>query len=366
MVFRSARVHALVLSLLWLAVPSSARAEVYGGIEIGAKGIRAIAVDVTKDGDPKILMVKNENTTLVADLAVTKQYAPKALEDTATIVGHLAETLRSEFKLTDKRLHVMGSSGLFVGLDGDEKLIEKNKEALIDAIRKKSGVTMDFVTVVREAELTIVSVVPRAHSADAVLLDIGSGNTKGGGEKAGMLMTFSLAFGTVSFSDRVKQEAGKASFVETAAALRETLLAPGLSKTLEGKSELAKRNHVYLAGGSVWALTTFMKPLDRRPYVPLTPRDFEAFHKFLLDHPAELPNPELGAGGDEDRKAALNDLNKVRQTFSRDQLVGGVEILKALSKAFELEGKDKQIVFARNAYIGWILGYTVEKGNVAR
>ena len=47
------------------------------------------------------------------------------------------------------------------------------------------------------------------------------------------------------------------------------------------------------------------------------------------------------------------------------QLIAGVEILKALSTAFHFDGQDRQLLFARNAYIGWILGYTLEKGTAS-
>src|SRR5436190_1271516 len=68
-------------------------AEVHGGIEIGAKGIRAIVVDVLGEDDPKILMIDNKNTTLVAELAKAKKYTPMALAETATIVGQLSKKM---------------------------------------------------------------------------------------------------------------------------------------------------------------------------------------------------------------------------------------------------------------------------------
>jgi exopolyphosphatase/pppGpp-phosphohydrolase len=347
----------VMLVALWIAAPALGRAEIHGGIEIGAKGIRAIAVDVPAGtGDSKVLMVENENTTLVADLAATKQYSPKALQKTAAIVGRLTEKLRGDFKVPDHRLYIVGSSGLFAPIEGNPDLIMKNKEVLVRTIKETSGLSMDFISVKREAELTITSVVPKKDRYAAVLIDIGSGNTKGGGEKEGMgLITFGIPFGTVTFTDRVKKEAAKGRFHETA---------PSLQKSLRGKTELAERKRVYLAGGAVWALTTFMKPDDRGSFVTLSPQDFDSFYKFLLDHPVDLPDPHIGENSSADsRKLALKDIAQVRRIFSRDQLLSGVEVLKAIADAFRLDGQDKQIYFARNAYIGWILGYTIAKGS---
>src|SRR5437870_5039291 len=106
--------RSLALVALWIAISCPARAEVHGGIEIGAKGIRAVAVDIpVGQGESKILMVENQNTTLVADLAATKQYSPKALQETAAIVGGLAGKIRGDFKVPDRSLYIVGSSGLF-------------------------------------------------------------------------------------------------------------------------------------------------------------------------------------------------------------------------------------------------------------
>src|SRR5260370_28416782 len=95
----------LVCLTICFAWPSLARAQVHGGIEIGAKGIRAIAVDCgTKDGEPKILSLENKNTTLVADLAAKKQFSPETLKATAEIVRTFAKKIRVDFKLPDTRL----------------------------------------------------------------------------------------------------------------------------------------------------------------------------------------------------------------------------------------------------------------------
>ncbi len=282
-----------------LVVPGVVRAEVYGGIEIGAKGIRALAVEIAAPAEPRIVMLKNENTTLVGGLAANKQFSPKALEQTVAVVGRLAQKIRDDFKVPDSRLYIVGSSGLFAPLVGNAELIKASKEVLVQAIRKQTGLTMDFVSVKREAELTILSVVPTKDRAAAVLIDIGSGNTKGGSATSAGLVTFGIPFGTVSFADRVKQSAGGGSFVETADKQREQILMPKLRESLKGKAELVQRKRVYLAGGSVWALATFMKPADRTTLVALTPRDIAGFAKLLRDHADKLPDPDLSGASAE-------------------------------------------------------------------
>jgi exopolyphosphatase/pppGpp-phosphohydrolase len=308
-------------------------------------------------------LIETKNATLVAELASAKQFPAKSLGNAAESVANLVKKIREDFKVPEKRIAVVGSSGLFVPLNGDEGLIKINKELLAEAVRKSTGLAMDFVSVAREAELTITSVIPPALRSESVLLDIGSGNTKGGLEKEGALVTFGIPFGTVSFHDRVVKEAANDDFIKTAARLRKEVLVPKLQEALKEKPELLGRKQVYLSGGAIWALTTFQKPADRSSMVPLAVNDFEIYSKFLYEHPKELPDADVSSIADlEVKKLALEDMKQVRKTFTRDQMIAGTEVLNALVEAFQLNAPDKKLYFARNAYIGWILGYVMEKG----
>jgi hypothetical protein len=220
---------------------------------------------------------------------------------------------------------------------------------------------MTFIDVRREAELSIEGVVPRKHTAAAVLIDVGSGNTKGGfrdGDKGAV--TFGVPYGSVTFADAAGKRAGKGSFADKAAALRGEVLGPALRKAIEEKPALGKRERVYLGGGAVWALATFVRPGGREPYLALTPDDIAAYHKLLLASPGEFPKADLSGVADEKaRAAAAKEVERVKKTFTPEQLLAGAEILKGLSEEFGF--KDKKVFFARNAYLGWILAYVTEK-----
>jgi len=50
----------------------------------------------------------------------------------------------------------------------------------------------------------------------------------------------------------------------------------------------------------------------------------------------------------------------VKKGFTPEQLLAGAEILKALAEEFDF-AKEKKVYFARQAYLGWILAYVIEK-----
>ena len=92
------------------------RAEVYGGIEIGGKGIKATVVQVTPDADGydvKIDMAKTANTALVSGLAESGRFADTAIKDTVREVEVFYKRMRDEHKVPADRIYVISSSGLF-------------------------------------------------------------------------------------------------------------------------------------------------------------------------------------------------------------------------------------------------------------
>lgn len=359
----------------WLAVlvagllaAASARADVQGGIEIGAKGVRVVAVETKAGQDLKVLMSGTQNTTLVGGLAKTGRFSPDALKETAAAVARFAEKLRKEHLLPDSRIHVVGSSGLFSALAGKDDLIRENRAALVAAVRESAKLPLAFLDVTREAELSILSVVPLKHADTAVLLDIGSGNTKGGAlDKSGRCITFGIPFGTVTFADAVRAKSGKGDFAAAASALRGQLLTPAVKDQLRTQKGLAGRPRIYLGGGTVWALATLMRPQDRSSAVALSARDISAFHELLVKNEAAVPAPDLSKIADTTvRQRARKEVEQVRKTFTREQLLAGTEILRALGEGFDFAAPDRQLVFARNGYLGWIIGYVAEKARAPR
>ena len=354
-----------LLLAAWLLLPAATEAATHGGIEIGAKGVRAVVVELSSDkaAAPQVVMTATQNTTLVAGLAAKGQFAPDALKATAAAVAGYADKMRKEHQIPDARISVVGSSGLFSALGDKKDAIQENKAALVAAVREATGLTMDFVDVTREAALSVLSVVPQAEAASAVLIDVGSGNTKGGALAAdGSVITFGIPYGTVTFFDLVKAKAGD-DFAAAAAALREKTLTPALRDQVGAKKELAGRSRIYLGGGASWALATLLRPADRGPLVALRADDIETFHQRLVKSPAAVPVPDFARIDDpEARKQAEKDVEQVKKVFTRDQLLAGTEILRAVAPAFDLGADGRRIYFARNGYLGWILGYVTEKG----
>jgi len=354
-----ARRHALALLACLLAVPGvRAQSSRHGGIEVGAKGVKATVLEVTpgKEGlNSKQLFSKTANTTLSA--LKDGKFREDAIEETGEEVEKFFNSMQKDFMVPTKNIYVVASSGLPK---------PPNRDAFVKLIKEKTGKDLRTIDADTEVALTILGVVKPELRATSLLADIGSGNTKGGYlEKAASggeprLVAFSVPLGTVTFTAQVKKE-GRDKFVETAARLRETALVKPIADAVAKNPGLTNRDRVYLSGGMVWALVTLLKPETvEESYVPITADDIEAFHKLVTKDLTAFPRVDLDKVKDVKLRAqAGKDIARVADTFTPENLVAGSEILRALSST--LKFKDKQVLFPRFGYVAWIQSYVEEQ-----
>src|SRR5262249_5496571 len=157
-------------------------------------------------------------------------------------------------------------------------------------------------------------VVPRNQLDSALLLDVGSGNTKGGYRDAGTgrYVTLDIPYGVVTFTDLVakeKKEEPESSFAELAADLRGQVLTPVLKRQLAANPGLRQRDRVYLSGGVAWATATLTHPGERGAFVELTLADLDRLQAMLKERPDALSAADLSSVKDEKaRREAEADL----------------------------------------------------------
>lgn len=349
--------------------------DLYGGIEVGSKGIKATAIRAkeTDEGHSvKLIYAEVINTTLMQ--LKDNKFAPDAIRDTALAVTKLLAKMRDELKVPDAHIGIVGSSGLKA----------ENPQDLVKAVRDRTGKQMSFLDVESEVQLSVVGTIPqRYRSRDgvwkdnrgiSVLMDIGSGNTKGGYQLLRQLptgtpdydyVTVGIPKGTVSFTNEINQAVGdtgdQTDFVKKAKELAPASIRASLRKEMERKPGLVNRQRVYLSGGIVWAMATLLHPDDRRALVPITSEDVDLFYRNVTSDPDTLqkflnPNLTKRISNAQVRAEAEKEIETVRNTFSPRNLIAGAEILKAVSSEFQL--RQKRIRFARYSYLAWILSYT--------
>jgi hypothetical protein len=352
--------------LAWcLTGPSTAHAQssLHGGIELGAKGIKAIVIEVMpgKEGPGiKVVYSADANTTL-AELK-DGQFKPNAINTTGEKVDQFYKSMENDFKVPTANIHIVASSGL---------PNPPNFAALRDVIKKKTGKELPPpIDANTEVALSIKHAVKPEERDNSILVDVGSGNTKGGyleiGAARGMprAAAFSIPLGSVSFMAQVEAtKEGKDNFAETVAKLCEQAVTKPLTDAVAKDPEFSKRRAIYLLGGATWAMVTLLKPETiGKPYVSISADDIDNYHKLLLANPGGYPPVDLDRiKNEKDRDRVEKDVRRVGKTFSPEGLLAGCEILRALSRV--LRFKEKQLVFPRLGYLAWIGAYV--EGRIA-
>lgn len=365
----------LLFALSPLALPIHAKnafqtaEELHGGIEVGSKGIKAIGLRITGESDNysvKVVYAEIINTTLVQ----TKNglFTPEAIRDTANAIQQFYQRLKGEYRIPTENIHIVISSGV----------VGNNPQDLSSEIVKRTGQTASFLDVDTEVQLTIAGAIPRRYKVGAkwydnrsisVLIDVGSGNTKGGYQQMRQLpfgnptydyVTWGITKGTVTFTNEINKAAGDSSdykaFANSANTLTNEWIRSPLRSEIARKPGLLNRRKVYLSGGIVWAMATLLHPEDRHSFTPMTANDIISFHNRAIADPESLLDPDLSRITNAAlRQEAEREVESVKNTFTPKNLIAGAEILRSLAVEMNLTGK--KMYFARFGHLAWILSY---------
>jgi hypothetical protein len=331
--------------IAWAGASIAADPARYGGIEIGSKGVKAVVVEV---GSPDNLLESVANTTISEGVAKSGEFATVAIEETAEVVKKFADQIKQK-GVPPERITLIGSCGLPKA---------SNRAALEKAATEAAGVpTMTFITPDDEVKYTIKGLLKESDRAGALLVDVGSGNTKGGFIQGTGVLSFSIPYGSVTFENRVAAQAAKDKkpFAEVADSLGASEIAPALAKQVADHPELADRQIAILSGGAAYAMATLLKPdsLSQKS-VDFTTRDVADYAALVRKPKIDVANPSAIAG-----TPAEKEVRKLLDTFTPTNLGAGSEILSVVASTFKLEGKTLR--FDRRSLMAMIRGTVLDR-----
>jgi hypothetical protein len=223
-----------------------------------------------------------------------------------------------------------------------------------------------------EVELLVRGGIPHDNWKDSVLLDIGSGNTKGGYYQPSsgfnlekVVVVAGKLEGTVSFTQSIQAEMKKrnlqdfAQFAQVASELRKVLVDKVRDSEIGRKPGLVNRRKVFLSGGTPWAIATLTDPqgmLDDRPIVKFRIEELRKFHKALKET-GQIPRPDLSQLPEAIREHAEDQVNSVLNTFTPENLLAGSEILFGFDEALRWQSGNKEVYFTKSGVLAWIIGF---------
>lgn len=355
----------------------------YGVIEIGASGVKVTAFSLLRGSareprggrdratqasyeryDSSVIGSFNENP-----VARESDQIPATVQSVLTAISRL----QREHNVPRNNIVTVGSSSVAA---------VAHSGRLQDALAARN-VDLDYISAAQEAELVARWIVPPQRYAQAMVIDIGSGNTKGGfivGTPPNTgFEAFELAYGSRSLAGYVNGRNGNNPRRWNATLISEarTQIGQPARRAVDRNPGFATRPRAYLVGGAVWALASTMHPgLSVDPdahWVPISARDIAAFREAAFAGNAFNIETNSGLAARLSRLRAENParesearalVQRVGEVIAPEQARAGAEILSVLAREFRFAQKDA-IFFSKEGLYAWPSMYLLRRLNIA-
>ena len=339
---------------------------VYAGIEVGSKGVKMSILEIgknaRKNGAFYVLKDSSVNTDFIS-------FSPTTFQATLNGFYNFYLTAIKDYNIPAGNVFSVISSG--VKMQAEKENRNKEVAALADSFVTRINEPARKVPVIdvkEEARLSHLGIVPDNRRYNTFLIDIGSGNTKGGYFPNGNtkdLKLFQLNWGTKSVAnatelrcedDRtVKNFTKQLSRVLTGAANTEVIYAVNES----GAYNMS--DYIAFSGGICWSVATLMYPeLLENSVVPVTYSELEKFNELLANNYTSLTDALIVKNimdKEVDKPAVLKEIKRVHQVFDQKSLLAGTGLLLKIMRQFEGINERKEFYLVKNGQVGWISAY---------
>ncbi|MEO8772442.1 MAG: hypothetical protein ABI402_20250 [Ferruginibacter sp.] len=339
---------------------------VYAGIEVGSKGVKMSLLELGKN------LAKNANFNILKDTAVNTDFISFTQPTfQATLAGlyNLYNTALTTYNIPADRIYTVVSSGVKALAEKDDKMSwvknlgDSFKLRINDPQRE-----LKVIDAAEEARLSHLGIVPDSRRFTTFLIDIGSGNTKGGYFPNGNtknIKLFELSWGTKSVANatekRVAEDKSISNFdkqlfrVLSGEANDQIIYQVNLSGAYNMSDNIA------FSGGIAWSVATLMLPeMIDNPVVLVTYDEVLKFNERLSGNYGSLTDsailktvidPTL------DKGAIASEVKKVNKVFDQRSLMAGTALLLKIMRQFEGVYEKKQFFLVKNGQVGWISAY---------
>ena len=346
--------------------------DLYAGIDVGSKGVKLSIIQIGKNASLTGSFVAVKDTAVNTDFI---SFTPATFSATVKGMTSLYNVALNEYKIPAAKIFTVISSGIKGQamkenkMDNVKRLVDSFKISINDSERK-----IPIIDAMGEAKLSHIGIVPEARRFNTFLIDIGSGNTKGGYFKNGdtkELKLFMLNWGTKTIANATEKRLDEDKTL--------TNYKKQLSRVLAGDPD---REIVYavnesgaynmndnfaFSGGIAWAVATMLYPeLSENSVVPLNFEDLNNFNEKLAGNYANM-TPEILANNVVDKtlnKAEIaTEIRKVQKVFDQRALMAGTSLLLNIVRQFEGTQEKKHFFLVKNGQVGWISAYVSQNVN---
>jgi hypothetical protein len=339
---------------------------VQAGIEVGSKGVKLSVLEIGKNakssGAFNILKDTSVNTDFIS-------FSQPTFQATLNGLYNLYTTATKDYKIPPDRVFTVVSSGVKVQAEKDSKTFWINN--LIDSFKlrtKEPQRQVEIVDVIQEARLSHLGIVPEEKRYTTFLIDIGSGNTKGGYFPNGNINQFKLfqvSWGTKSTANATDKRCGDdKSLINFNKQLFRVLQSAENSEIIYAVNESGSypaSDIIAFSGGIAWSVATLLHPefIDNS-IVPVTFDEVTKFSEELYSDSASFFDKEIIKNLNDkslDNAAIAKEVKRVHSVFDQKSLMAGTGLLLKIMRQFESIYEKKQFFLVKNGQVGWISAY---------
>jgi hypothetical protein len=333
---------------------------------VGSKGVKISVVEISKSaqvtGNFNILKDSSFNTDFIS-------FTQPAFDATLKSFVSFFQLATAEYKIPSRRVFTVISSG--VKSQAEKENRQEWVANLITQFQqnvKEPGRKVEVVDVFQEARLSHLGIVPNARRYNTFIIDIGSGNAKGGYFPHGNTTEFKLF--NVNWGTRSTTNAADKNLADDPSLAN---YKRQLNRVLEGAENneiiyavnisgaYALSDNIVCSGGIAWSVATLIYPeLVNNAVVPVTYEEVEKFADALYKNfksvtPEELikriKDPSL------DKEAILKEMKRVHGVFDQKSLMAGTGLLLKIMRQFKSVYETKQFYMVKTGQVGWISAY---------
>ena len=363
-------VACLCFSITFLSAQSNLKLKynnstVYTGIEVGSKGVKMSMVELGKNaqsnGSFNILKDTSVNTDFIS-------FTDPTFSATLDALYGLYTTAQKNYNIPVKRIFTAISSGVKMQAEKDEKTEWINK--LIASFKEKINDQSKEVVVIdvkQEAFLSHLGIVPESRRYSTFLIDIGSGNTKGGYFPNGNtkdFYLFQLNWGTKSTSNaaekRLEEDKSIGTYQKQLTRVLSQAENSDIIYAVNSSGAYPLSDYIAFSGGAAWAVANLTHPelVDNAVISVSFDEVVKFYEKIYTNYESYSPENLAKVGTDATEKAAIMKAAKtVHGVFDQKSLMAGSGLLLKIMRQFASIYETKQFYLVKNGQVGWISAY---------
>jgi hypothetical protein len=340
---------------------------VYAGIEVGSKGVKLSIVEVGRNAQYNGAFNSLKDSSINTDFISFSQPT-----FTATLNGlcSLYSTVINQYKIPSQDIFTVISSGVKMQADKENKsawinnLIDSFRLKINDAQRK-----VEVIDVMGEARLSHLGIVPEDRRFNTFLIDIGSGNSKGGYFPYGNIndfKLFQLNWGTKSVANETEKRCAEdektiTNFQRQLFKVLLTAENTDIVYSVNASGAYKVSDNIAFSGGIAWAVATLIHPeLIDKSVVTVTFEEVAEFSELLYKNHYALSADALVANIKDNginKTVLAKEVNRVNGVFDQRSLMAGTGLMMKIMRQFVSIYEHKQFYLVKNGQVGWISAY---------